>query len=64
MIMLADSFSAEEFLLDMFSLDMFQIEIGKESWDEQAWLPTQAFKTKWGFLLTDGSDRNNMLLSP
>jgi hypothetical protein len=58
MITFADTFSSEEFLADIFSVDMFKIEIAMESWDEKAWIPTQEFWAKWGFLLDDGSELN------
>lgn len=64
MILKADSFSSEEFLGDIVSIEMFCIEKGRETWDEKAWHPSQAFKRKWGFLLDGVSDQDTTSPSP
>jgi len=51
MILLADEFSTEEFLAELFIGETWQIREGAASWDEEAWIPGEAFREKWGFLL-------------
>ncbi|KIW09823.1 hypothetical protein PV08_11924 [Exophiala spinifera] len=49
-IRLNGMFDEEEFLNDMFQMSTFDILPDSVSWDPNAWIMTQSFEEKWGFL--------------
>ncbi len=44
-----EGFDDEDFFCDLFTDESFEIKPGSYSWDPEAWVMTDRFRTKWGY---------------
>lgn len=55
MILLRDFIDVEDFLNDIFGSESFTIEGGGPTWNPSAWIISESFRAKWGYLFLEGS---------